>query len=127
MATAKDAKNLRELIMFLKKQGGLSNAALADKMGVGKTTIFRMTRGEIPGETETLSKVALFTGLSRDHVFAITGIVTPRSPQYSEEVLQIAALLESATPDVRRMFLRQVRAVLDERPDQPQEAEQDIE
>ncbi len=127
MAKAEDAKTLRDLVLFLKKEGGLSNAALADKMGIGKTTVFRMTRGEIPGETETLSKVALFAGLSRDHVFAIAGIVTPRGPQYSEEVLQIAALLESANPDVRRMFLRQVRAVLDERPNHAQEADQDIE
>ena len=72
-----DAKKLREL----RKGAGLSMRALADKAGVGPTTIYELERGGSPyPRMETVSKIAAALSKRETVFFAAVNRETDKTP-----------------------------------------------
>ena len=116
MATVKTASNLAELVEALKSTGSYTTEALAQRMGVGATTVHRMLHGQAVGD-EVLDKVADFAKIEREQIYGLAkGIRVSTDPKrYSARVEMIAKLLESAPADIQESFLIQVRAIIDAR------------
>ena len=113
-----NATTLVELIEALKGDT-MSNAALADKMGVGATTVHRMLNGFAVSDT-VLEHVANYAGLSRERVFSLAkGLRSVVEPvRFSPTVETLARVVEKLPSDLQELLLIQARALSDAREQQ---------
>jgi len=117
MKSVFDASNLAEVMRYLKEEGNFSQRALAERIGIGQTTVHRVLAGDIP-DVQVLDNLAVYARVPRDWLYQIAfGLEVQRT--HSPTVAAVANLLEAMPEDLQEMFLAQVRSVVDRRKTSP--------
>ncbi len=118
MKSIYESTSIADVIGFLKESANLSNARLAEQMGLSKATVQRLgtmhKAEDHRPEPEMLDKLAAYSGVPREWLYEMAYKIETRR-QYSKTISAIAELLEQAPADLQQMFLAQVRAALDAR------------
>ncbi len=111
-----EAKNLAEVMQWLKEEHNYSNEQLAERIGdIGQTTIWRLLHGEIPvPEPKTLDQIAQYAHVPREWLYGLAYNLQER-PVYSKRALAVLGMLESLSEETQENFFVQVRAVVDRR------------
>ena len=113
MKTVFEANTLAEVMRYLKEEGNFSQRELAERIGIGQTTVHRMLAGDIP-DAAVLDTLAVYAQVPREWLYRIAFGLEVRTT-HSPTVAAVANLLEAMPADLQEMFLAQVRSVVDRR------------
>lgn len=102
----KPMNNLRTL----RKQHGLTQAALAAAIGWERGTIAAVERGHDRPGTELVQALATFFNTSTDHILGRQGEAQPAAAQTDEEA-ELLARFREASEEARAATLMSIRAM----------------
>lgn len=100
------------------KRSGLSKAAIADKIGVSKSTITRYSDGSIGPNASSIAKLSLLFGCSADYLLGLTPErnssgepLTKESNVYYETDDSIRKLLKLTDEELESLSRKQIEEI----------------
>lgn len=94
--------SLSEKIRSARKNAGLTQQALADLIGVAKSTFSGYEKGDREPDALKLKLIAKYTGVTGDYLLETEHSTAP-IPAYSPEALALAAIFDKLDPHSKRV------------------------
>jgi transcriptional regulator with XRE-family HTH domain len=106
------AKQLGKRIYLFRKQNGLTQAALAERVKISNEFMSGIERGAKLPSLFTLEKIAKALGVKPKDLFNFDRAGFQRVQPLSREALDVAALIEKVTPAQRRCISKVVKILI---------------
>lgn len=94
--------SLSEKIRSARKNAGLTQQALADLIGVAKSTFSGYEKGDREPDALKLKLIAKYTGVTGDYLLETEHSTVP-TPAFSPEALALAAIFDRLDPHSKRV------------------------
>jgi transcriptional regulator with XRE-family HTH domain len=115
--------SLKDAIRRLRKNAGLSQGELAEKIGTTQKVISDYERGRTSPSNELLPLMAKLFGVTVDDLLDAKNLPDndKRTIHGKKRTAKIVDLYDQLTPEEQRVVLRQIQGLIAERKRQPQE------
>ena len=104
--------NFQDMLIYFRKRAGLSQAELAEKIGVGRSTIGMYENGNRQPDFETLEALADFFNVNMSTLLGEPDNKPWPTPVYTPEKQQLLNLVDGMTDDQAEKALELIKIAL---------------